>query len=233
MSLSKLQEMVKDREAWCVSIYKVTKSRTWLSNWTTKLLAIPGNICKIIVFTSSTPPHLRSIKEPGIQTWTSLPSSLSAAFQNKGVFLAFTPHLSVNWPVSAASTWSLDSVTVLATGSPWKSSDFFLTKPKMASQVAASGKDPACQCRLDVKRHGFDHWARKIPWRIHSRILAWIIPWTGTWWAAVHIVTQSQSQLKQLSMNMLYYAFSTGALSTPSPQTGKNKPKKILHFSGF
>ena len=28
MILSKLQEMVKDREAWCVSIYGVTKSRT-------------------------------------------------------------------------------------------------------------------------------------------------------------------------------------------------------------
>ena len=28
MSLSKLQEMVKDREAWCVAVYGVTKSRT-------------------------------------------------------------------------------------------------------------------------------------------------------------------------------------------------------------
>ena len=28
MSLSKLQEMVKDREAWCASVHGVTKSRT-------------------------------------------------------------------------------------------------------------------------------------------------------------------------------------------------------------
>ena len=28
MSLSKLQEMVKDREAWCVAVHGVTKSRT-------------------------------------------------------------------------------------------------------------------------------------------------------------------------------------------------------------
>ena len=35
MILSKLQEIVKDREAWCVAIHGVSKSQTWLSNWTT------------------------------------------------------------------------------------------------------------------------------------------------------------------------------------------------------
>ena len=34
MSLSKLQEMVKDREACCVIVHGVTKSQTWLSNQT-------------------------------------------------------------------------------------------------------------------------------------------------------------------------------------------------------
>ena len=37
MSLTKLQELVKDREAWCV--HGLTKSRTWLSNWTTTVSA--------------------------------------------------------------------------------------------------------------------------------------------------------------------------------------------------
>ena len=32
MSLSKLQEMVKDREAWCAAVHRVTKSRTRLSD---------------------------------------------------------------------------------------------------------------------------------------------------------------------------------------------------------
>ena len=35
MNLSKLQEMVKDREAWHAAVHGVTKSRTQLSNWTT------------------------------------------------------------------------------------------------------------------------------------------------------------------------------------------------------
>ena len=35
MSLSKLQEIAKDKEAWRAAVYRFTKSWTWLSDWTT------------------------------------------------------------------------------------------------------------------------------------------------------------------------------------------------------
>ena len=36
-SLSKFQEMLKDREAWCAAVHEISKSQTRLSTWTKKL----------------------------------------------------------------------------------------------------------------------------------------------------------------------------------------------------
>ena len=44
MSLSKLRETVKDEEAWHAVVHEVTKSQTWLSDWTT----IPKNFLELI-----------------------------------------------------------------------------------------------------------------------------------------------------------------------------------------
>ena len=39
-SLSKLRELVMDREAWRATVHRVTKSQTWLSDWTDWLMRI-------------------------------------------------------------------------------------------------------------------------------------------------------------------------------------------------
>ena len=36
MSLSKLQETVKDKEAWCATVHRVTKNETQLSDYITQ-----------------------------------------------------------------------------------------------------------------------------------------------------------------------------------------------------
>ena len=38
VNLSKVRDIVKDGEAWCAAVHRVTKSQTWPNNWTTKVL---------------------------------------------------------------------------------------------------------------------------------------------------------------------------------------------------
>ena len=49
MNLSKLQETVKDKEAWRVVVHGVSRSWTWLRDWTTTLPALYLIICMFLL----------------------------------------------------------------------------------------------------------------------------------------------------------------------------------------
>ena len=48
MSMSGLRELVMDREAWRTAVDEVTKSRTWLSNWTDWLTVSMGKLSRYL-----------------------------------------------------------------------------------------------------------------------------------------------------------------------------------------
>ena len=67
MSLSKLQEIVKDRGAWCAAVHGIAKSQTWLSNWRTTGSSgeaprrVPGTWRAL---GHSVAPHPQSLEDP-------------------------------------------------------------------------------------------------------------------------------------------------------------------------
>ena len=54
MSLSKLRELVMDREAWRATIHGVAKSQTRLSDWT-ELMRLDNRVLEVILFLPGTP----------------------------------------------------------------------------------------------------------------------------------------------------------------------------------
>ena len=56
MSLGELRELLMDKEAWRAAIHRVTKSQTWLSNWTELKIfwgCLHLTLCKLLVLLSN------------------------------------------------------------------------------------------------------------------------------------------------------------------------------------
>ena len=133
MSLSKLQEIVKDREAWRATVHGVSKSQTWLSDWTTakqipfKLNGTHHNIrhvwkWKMLIHVRffPTPWTIQSMEFSRPEYWSGVP------FPTSCVTLS-----SVKWKVPGLS-WRLNEITYFKRASVvWYSR----TQQFMASQV--------------------------------------------------------------------------------------------------
>ena len=113
MSLSKHQEVVKDREAWSAAVHRVTKSWTGLGDWTTKTTATTMSMQEGLAIHSST----IAWKSP----WTEEPGRLqSMGVSRVGCDLATKPPPGAYWAdcLTSSDQMILDWFTILFWGEP-------------------------------------------------------------------------------------------------------------------
>ena len=92
VSLSKFQELMMDRGAWCAAVYGVAKSQTWLSDWTEL------NWTELF-FSSYLPPWRRG--------WQPTPVFLPGEFHGQRSLMGYSPWGHQEWDMTERLTLSL------------------------------------------------------------------------------------------------------------------------------
>ena len=113
MSFSKLWETVKNREAWPAAVHGVTKSQTWLSNWTTttlqrgvqrdlKVKVFVAQWCLTLCYPtdcSSSGSSVHGILQARILEWVAIPFSKGSSWPRDRTWVSrFAGRFSTVWP---------------------------------------------------------------------------------------------------------------------------------------
>ena len=82
MSLSKLGEVVMDREAWRAAVHGLSKSRTWLSNWTELISVLSDSLLTPWTLAHQAPLSIEFSRQ---EYWSGLNSLLQGIFPTQGL----------------------------------------------------------------------------------------------------------------------------------------------------
>ena len=243
MSLSKVWEMVKDREAWCAVLHGVAKSQTWLSNWTTALMntgralgaaqAQCADTCFVLcpkLCAGDSTMQAPSLERPRHSGNDSILLLHAAPFTSHSVYLLVP---GVHARCSESNAHHRPNVSSLQGLKERKSGESTHFMDSSGFPGGASGKESTCQGRRR-KTCGFNSWVRKIPWRKKSNLLQYSClenPMVrGAWWAADHGVAKSDTWVSERAHSSL----STTSIATDSgPQDCKRRCRVRLPWHPY